>query len=304
MQIQEKFGNIQQRSAAFRWFLLASVLCVIFLVYVGIYATGVLNVSTLQIEQWLLWRPITRVDCLFYEWRYLGEIPSSGVLVLVLGGLCMLTGYRRRVLPYLILLFLLCVSVEAVGKMLINPPLPNTLRSGMTVLTCPQMYGQPASVRIEAAAGLWWQLPMPPRNQVSWARSVAAMSMDFAHMRVDGHENSFPGGHAMRWSFVGMLISWLLWSHIRPRLLRIPLTVVAFILAFAGGFMQFYIGVHTIADTISGYLFGFSAACCAIGLLTLNSPRRRASQQVVSSGGRQIYDVPTAKIEASDRIRR
>src|SRR5581483_3686452 len=132
MQIQEKFGNIQQRSAAFRWFLLASVLCVIFLVYVGIYATGVLNVSTLQIEQWLLWRPITRVDCLFYEWRYLGEIPSSGVLVLVLGGLCMLTGYRRRVLPYLILLFLLCVSVEAVGKMLINPPLPNTLRSGMT----------------------------------------------------------------------------------------------------------------------------------------------------------------------------
>src|SRR5690348_1430583 len=101
MQIHEKSGNMQQRSPAFRWFLLASVLCVMFLIYVAVYATGVLNVSTLQVEQWLLSRPITRVDCLFYEWRYLGEIPS-GVLVLVLGGLCMLGGYRRRVLLYLI----------------------------------------------------------------------------------------------------------------------------------------------------------------------------------------------------------
>lgn len=294
MQIFGKMGNGIQKSRAWKWLVCAGVLWLLFFIYSAIFATGVLNVSTLQVEYWLLHRPVSRVDCLFYEWRNLGEIPFSGVFILILSGLCILRGYRKRIVLYLLLLLLLCILVETIGKLLLNPPLPDVLRSGMTVLTCPQMYGTPTSTRVAASLGLWWKLPVAPDAQLIWLHRVAATPMDFAHMPVDGHENSFPGGHAMRWSFIGMLASWMFWRHIRPLPLRIVLTVLFFILAFGGGFMQFYIGVHTLADTISGYLFGIGAACCGIALLTLNDPRKQ--QQEASPDPDQAQQVPALKL--------
>jgi membrane-associated phospholipid phosphatase len=49
-------------------------------------------------------------------------------------------------------------------------------------------------------------------------------------------------------------------------------------MAFFGGFMQFYIGVHTLADTIAGYLLGAAAACYAIGFLNIFDTQRIAQR--------------------------
>ncbi len=248
---------------------MAAVLGGLFLLYTAIYATGVLNMSTLYVERWLLNRPITRLDCTFFEWRSLGNVYFSLFFTLVLCAICWRAGYRRVVIPALLVLLLLCVGVEIVGKKMFDLPLPPTLRSGMTVLTCPQLYAQPASAHAEAAAGLWPLIPDPPRQQVSWARDVATMPFVF---RAKSSENSYPGGHAMRWSFVWLIASWLCWRHLRRRGWRTTLTVFFLVGAFLGGFLQFWIGVHFITDTISGYLLGAAAACCAIGLLIMNDP--------------------------------
>ncbi|HEX4208460.1 MAG TPA: hypothetical protein VHZ51_30485, partial [Ktedonobacteraceae bacterium] len=125
------------------WFALALVLGGCFLVGTIVYAIGVWNLATLRVEQWLLWRPETRVDCVLDEWRNLGAVPSSIILTCLLGIACVLCGYRRRVLPLLLLLLLLESGVEVVGKQLIALPLPATLRSGMTDLECPQMQDRP-----------------------------------------------------------------------------------------------------------------------------------------------------------------
>jgi membrane-associated phospholipid phosphatase len=49
--------------------------------------------------------------------------------------------------------------------------------------------------------------------------------------------------------------------------------ILFLVVSFFGGFMQFYIGVHTLADTIAGYLLGAAAASCAIGFLIIFDTR-------------------------------
>lgn len=252
-----------------KWFQWALVLFMMFLLFTAVYATGIVSTPTLQVEQLLLLRPQTRIDCVFYEWRNLGNAGFSMFFLLIIGVACLFLGYRKRILPCLLLLLLISVGAEIAGKSLLYQPEPYTLRSGMETLTCPQMHGQSGSVQLATGLGIWGIIPHPyPREQV-WAKSVSRMPLV-----IDGAsgENSYPSGHAIRWTFIGLVLAWLFWRHVAPRRLRLSLVLFALTVAFVGGFMQFYIGVHFITDTLSGYLLGAAVACCAIGILRLNEP--------------------------------
>ncbi len=266
-----KIKNIPQQRSFNTWFIVGTVFGLLFLVYSAVYATKVLNIQTLEIARALLLRPITRVDCMFFEWRNLGEVPVSLVIAGILGGICILAGFRRRVALFLILLLLVGVGIELAGKKALDTPLPATLRSGLTVLECPQLTDAPFSYHFAAATAQWSKIPDPPHVQVSWAHDVSQMPFVF---KPGETESSFPGGHATRWSFLGIVECWLCWRLIRSRVLRAFLIPVFFLGSFLGGFMQFWIGVHFITDTISGYLLGISLACYAISLLIRNDIRR------------------------------
>lgn len=266
---------ITKHPVARKWFILSAVLSVLFLIASIVYATGVLFRATLSVEHWLLLRPETKIDCVFVVWHNLGEIPASLILVCLLGGTCVLMGYRRRVLLVLLLLLLLGVGIEVVGKVAISAPLSPTLRSGMTDLTCPQLEGQPPLVNLEVGLGMLDKVAPPAPGRVSWSHSVAAMPVD---LQTSGHESSYPSGHAARWSFIWFLVAWLAWRHMRPRPLGALVALVLFAFAFLGGFIQFYTGVHYISDILAGYLMGGALAAAGIGVLLLSDSRKRFAQ--------------------------
>ena len=83
------------------WFFAAVALLAFFAIFTAIFSTGVLLYPSLYIEQWLLHRPLTSLDCTFDEWKLLGMVGASMLFTLVLGVTCLLLGYRRRVLPLL-----------------------------------------------------------------------------------------------------------------------------------------------------------------------------------------------------------
>ncbi len=284
--------KIQKMPRSFNtWFIAGIVFSLLFLGYTALYAMKVLNIQTLEIARSLLLRPITRVDCMFFEWRNLGEVPVSLVIASMLGGICVLAGFRRRVVLFLILLLLVGVGVELAGKKALSLPLPATLRSGMTVLECPQLTDKPLSYQLAAATAQWSKIPDPPRVQVSWAHDVSQMPFVF---KPGETERSFPGGHAVRWSFLGIIECWLCWRLIRSRVVRAILVPVFFLGSFLGGFMQFWIGVHFITDTLSGYLLGIALGCYAISLLILNDTRR-IQQQMPASHPKAIDSPHVAK---------
>ena len=255
-------------SVARTWFIVSSIFLLCAFLYTAIFSTGLLLYPTLYIEQWLLRRPITGVDCVLAQWRQLGEVDVSFVLTLALGILCLIQGYRRRVLPYLMLLLLLSVGIEVAGKQIFSQPVPDTVRKGLISLYCPHLGRQPRLVRLAVMAGMLWEAPAPPVRRVEKARRAA-----LAPLVLDDNvtiDYSYPSGHAIRWSFLGMVAGWLAERHVRYRVLRYILVVLACLAAFGGGFAQFYIGVHLSSDVIVGYLLGASAACCAIGLLVQN----------------------------------
>ncbi len=260
----------QQLSVAHRWFCFALGLSGIFLIYTIINATGVLDVSTLSVEHWLLKRPIGRLDCVFYEWRHVGDIPASVLLVLLVGIICWRAGYSWKNIPVLLVLLMFCVSIEYLGKHVFTLVLTRNLYSGITVLTCPQMLQEPSSVRLETMAALWWHIPDPPAIQVSWASDVANMPLVVpVPASLAAQSQSYPSGHAMRWCLLGLVAAWLCWKHVWRRVGRMVLTIIALVASFFGGFMQFYIGAHFLTDTLAGYVLGAAAACCAIGFLCL-----------------------------------
>ncbi len=265
-----------------KWLILACILTVAFLIYCAVYATGVTNMWTLEVERWLVGRPESRIDCVLSVWRNLGEIPAAVALLGLIGVACIVGWYRKRVLPLLLLLLLLGVGVETLGKAVIAVPLPNTLRSGMTDLTCPQMDQSSDLIQLEltrigVALGMVNLVAPPSQARISWSQEVSQMPLD---LKASEPEHSFPGGHAMRWSFIWLLVSWLAWRHVRPRFLSALLTALLFVFAFVGGFIQFYIGVHFISDTIAGYLFGGALACCAIAILLLNDTRTKKGREI------------------------
>jgi len=94
------------------WFLAAMLLLVLFIIYTAVFSTGALLYPNLQLEQLLLHRPLTGIDCVLFEWRQFGEAWFSLLLTLALGIACLFLGYRRRTLPCLLLLLLLGVGIE------------------------------------------------------------------------------------------------------------------------------------------------------------------------------------------------
>jgi len=253
-----------------RWFWAASALLALFLLYTAVFATGVfLNLTLLQ-EQWLLHRPLTSVDCIFHMWVHLGEAPASAFFTLILSIGCLWLGYRRRILVYLLLILLLGVGVEFVGKELFPQSIPVSFNAGGEALHCPQIEGQPYAVKLAVLLGMWWQAPPVPPESIHDAQYSATTSYTLDDTYT---EYSFPSGHTIRWSFLGLTVCWLVWKHMRRRrlhVLRGPLMTLALAIALVGGLAQFYIGVHLSTDLIAGYLLGASSACCAIGLLLQN----------------------------------
>lgn len=265
-----------RQGPASRWFFRSTALMLLFSLYTLLLAAGVFTTSTARVEQWLLSRPITRADCVFYEWRHLGGAFFILVLMVLLGIICFRLGYRWPVALYLLLIFFACLFCEGVGKMVLTQPVPHTVSDGMGALGCPQLYDQPASVRLSAAIGMWWNVPAAPPHlsqQMRWLsqRPVVSEWSDLA--------SSYPGGHAMRSSFVGVPICWLCWRHIKRPVIRVPLMILVLAVSLGIGFIQFYLGAHLITDTIAGYLLGLAAACCAIGILLLNGPGQGENKQ-------------------------
>ncbi|HEY6406223.1 MAG TPA: phosphatase PAP2 family protein, partial [Ktedonobacteraceae bacterium] len=148
--------------------------------------------------------------------------------------------------------------------------IPVNTQFGSNSLSCPQMWNQPRSVKIMVGMGMWWEAPpaRPGRIRNEHFSATAPLIFDEQASVVNG----YPSGHAIRWSFLALIACWLIWRHIKYRLLRILLMAVALAIAFGGGFAQFYIGFHLTTDLIAGYLLGASLACCAIGILQLNKP--------------------------------
>ena len=118
------YANLRRILIVYRWLLASSVLLLLFLLYTAIFASGVLINLTLHADLWLLHRPLTSVDCVFREWKTLGDPAFISFLTVALGIVCLWLGYRKRVLPYLVLLLVLGLGVEFVGKQLFFQPLP------------------------------------------------------------------------------------------------------------------------------------------------------------------------------------
>ncbi|MFL5655602.1 MAG: phosphatase PAP2 family protein [Ktedonobacteraceae bacterium] len=261
---------------AYKWFALALVLLAFFLLYTAIFLTGVLLSPTLHLEQLLLHRPLTGIDCVFHQWKRFGEVPYSLFFTFILGLGCLWLGYRRRVLPYLLLLMLLCIGSEIVGKQIFPQPVPTSLLSGMGNLGCQQMApDSPLSLELRLILGMWWEAPPAPAWRTLQTRASANTPFTLDETATD---SGYPSGHAIRWMFLGLILSWLIWRHVRKGLLRRLLLVLTLAIAFGGGLLLVYTGSHLATDLLAGYLIGASAACCAIGLLVQNDASRKNKQ--------------------------
>jgi membrane-associated phospholipid phosphatase len=257
------------------WFIAAVALLAFFAIFTAIFSTGVLLYPTLYIEQWLLHRPLTSLDCMFAEWKLLGRVGASILFTLVLGVTCLLLGYRRRVLPLLCVLLLLGVAVEYLGKQVYPQVIPVNVQFGLDSLACPQMSNQPRSIKVMAGLGMWWAAPPARPRRISNEHFSATAPLIFDENA--SVVNGYPSGHALRWCFIGLVACWLIWRHMKYHFLRILFMAIALAIAFGGGFAQFYIGVHLSTDLIAGYLLGASLACCAIGILLVNETKRKKS---------------------------
>jgi membrane-associated phospholipid phosphatase len=119
---------------------------------------------------------------------------------------------------------------------------------------------------------MWWEAHPIPAKRVFSEQYGATTPLSLNGAIPD---YSYPSGHATRWSFIGLIACWLFLRQVRRHILRGLLMALAFAIAFGGGLMQFYIGVHLVTDLVGGYLLGISSVCCAIGLLLLNETRNR-----------------------------
>jgi len=259
------------------WFLLALIFGGLFLAFTAIYTTGALDMATLVVEQRMIGRPLIQFDCVLVEWKNFGAALVNLVFIALLGVACGLTHYRWRVLPYLVILVLISIATEAVGKQLFALPLPPMMRSGMVALACPQA-GQSPLLHLQLGLGMWWKAPLPTLNVQSWAHTVSQMPINGSSGLLD-QSYSYFSGHALRWWFTGLLFAWLFWRHVKPGVVRWLWVLLTLTLCFLGAAIQFYVGSHFISDTIAGYFLGTALACFAIGLLILNDKKRNQEGQ-------------------------
>ncbi len=286
-------------AVARKWLLLVLIFGGLFLACTAIYATGALDMATLVVERWIIGRPLTQFDCVLVEWRNFGAAPVNLVFIALLGTACSRTRYRWRVLPYLIILVLLGIAAEDVGKTLFARPLPPVMRSGMVDLTCPQAVPSPLQ-QLQLWLGMWWKAPLPTQNVQDWSHTVSHMPINISSGPLEQNQ-SYPSGHAIRWWFTGLLIAWLFWSHIKRGMVRWPVVVLTLTLCFIGAMIQFYIGTHFIFDTIAGYFLGTALACFGIGLFILNDKKRSQDQLKDASPASPLPqissgEVPTSKV--------
>ncbi len=260
-----------------KWFTLSALFLFFGVLYTAIFVTGIFSFPMLHGEQWLLLRPITRGDCVLRQWARLGDADITTGLACILGAVCILLGYRKRVLPYLLLLFLLGVGIELAGKYTLPQRVPAVLQNDLDALDCPSIEHQPRSTRYLVSLGAWWVVPPVSSELVQEAHQGATTPL-VLDTNTDAMY-SYPSGHALRWSLLGLLACWLSIQHVRRRLLRRILVVLTSLIAFGGGFAQFYIGYHYSTDLIIGYLLGISSACCMIGLLVRNRVVKTASSR-------------------------
>jgi membrane-associated phospholipid phosphatase len=261
-------------------FGLAIVLLALFLLYSALFLTGTMLLPTLHFEQWLLHRPLTGIDCVFHQWKRFGEVPWSLLFTFILGLGCLWLGYRRRVLPYLLLLMVLCVGSEIAGKHIFPQPVPISLERGMANVGCQQMSeSSPLALKSKLILGMWWEAPSSPPWRIRQTRVSANTPFTLDEVAT---AYGYPGGHAIRWMFLGLILSWLVWAHVRKRLLRRLLLVITLAIAFGGGLLLVYTGSHLVTDLLAGYLIGASAACCAIGFLMQNKVKREKERPEVT----------------------
>src|SRR5579864_5165989 len=177
-----------------KWLLLALVFGGLFLIFTALYVMGALNMATLVVERGMIGRPLLQFDCVLVEWRNFGAAPVNLVFIALVGTACGLTRYRWRVLPSLVLLVLLGIVAEEIGKTLIALPLPAIMRSGMVNLTCPQAGPSPLQ-HLQLGLGMWWEAPLPAQNVQDWAHTVSRMPINLSSGRLDSNQ-SYPSGHA------------------------------------------------------------------------------------------------------------
>lgn len=239
----------------------------LFVVFTGVVVAGALIYPTLYTEQWLLQRPLTGADCVLRQWGQVGNAVPTLIIVLLLGGICLLLRYRPRVLLSICLLFLLGVGAEYLGKQYFAQPLPDRLSLGLGSLSCPQLWHAPHSTRLMLYLGLWWKAPVISQWRI--ANAYTAATTPFSLADADPHYG-YPSGHAIRWCYIGLLVCWLAWRHVKPIVPRLLAMAIALVVAFGGGFAHFYIGYHLTTDLIAGYLLGAALACLAIVSLLRN----------------------------------
>jgi membrane-associated phospholipid phosphatase len=259
---------------ALKWFLLGLAFGGLFLIFTALYWRGALDTATLMVERVMIGRPLLQFDCVLVEWRNFGATPVILVFMVVLGTVCGLTRYRWRVLPFLVLLALLGIGAEAIGKSLVSLPLPPLMRSGMVALTCPQAQSSPLQ-HLQLGLGMWWEAPRPSPNKAAWAHTVSQMPITISsgHLK---HSYSYPSGHATRLWFTGLLVAWLFWRHCKRGVAGWLIAVLTLTLCFLGAAISFYVGTHFLSDTLAGYFLGTALACIAIGLLLLNEKKNNA----------------------------
>jgi membrane-associated phospholipid phosphatase len=266
---------LKRISASQRWLLLSLIPLALLLCYTVLVTSGSLDMLTAHQEQWLLQRPITRFDCVVYQWKYLGEAPASLALLLIVCVVCWLLKYPLRVAFVLLLLLGAGVGVEYLGKQYIYQPMPAAFDVGMNSLACPQIWRVSHLKLIPLSLGAWWVAPDAPQFRVAEARAAATASLNTKSNEDYYAYSGYPSGHSFRWMLIGLVALWLTWRHVRRRFARRLLMVVFLALAFAGGLGQFYIGAHLLTDMLGGYLLGAFLVCCAIATLRASETRNR-----------------------------
>jgi hypothetical protein len=158
---------LKRISASQRWLLLSLILLAMFLCYTVPVINNNLDALTVHQEQWLLQRPLTRFDCVVYQWKYAGEAPVSLALLLVVCIVCWLLKYPLRVAFVLLLLLGAGLSVEYLGKQYIYQPAPSAFEAGMSSLGCPQIWRVSHLKPIPLSLGAWWVAPDAPQFRVA-----------------------------------------------------------------------------------------------------------------------------------------
>ena len=278
---------LKRISASQQWLLLSLIPLAMLLCYTVFVTNGNLGALTVHQEQWLLQRPLTRFDCVVYQWKYLGEAPVSLALLLVVCVACWLLKYPLRVAFVLLLMLSAGLGVEYLGKQYIYQPVPVTFDAGMSSLGCPQIWRVSHLKLIPLSLGAWWVAPDAPQFRVAEAQAAATASFSLGANSNEEYYayTGYPSGHAYRWMLIGLVALWLTWRHVIKRFLRRLLMVVFLALAFAGGLGQFYIGAHLLTDMLGGYLLGAFLACCAIAALRASEKRNRWTREETARAG-------------------